>query len=147
MKDKKYAFFNNPFFLDGPYFEQGIPNTTVLFERASGKDFNLTCTVTKAIPTINNLTIVPEKGPNWRIEKSSKKSVSLIFTNANSQNNSRQFVCKATNNLTTSVLYFNTYVGGKVIMEKKSKMLTSFLYNINMHCSVRFMIMSASLSS
>lgn len=100
--------------LDGPYFDKGLSNSSILAENRDGSDFELTCSIKHADPAVVNLTFIPETGPNWHIKRKGVESVSLIFTNGKPQNNTRQFICVARNNLTTATLKYDNYIGGIV---------------------------------
>ncbi len=103
--------------LDGPNFKEGIHNHSVLSEIKDGTDHNITCTVVSSKPAVNELIIEPATGHNWKTVNTTKKdgvpSVTVVIKKANAVNNTRMFKCVARNNITTSTLTFDNYVGGK----------------------------------
>lgn len=99
-------------YLDGPFFKEGNPNSTLITEHESDTDVNITCTVKSSVPPVDKLTIEPSKGDNWKTVKSTNDSVTVVITKANAKN-TRNFTCSAMNNITTSTLTFNNFIGGK----------------------------------
>ena len=94
---------------------EGEANGTVLSEVQDGTSHNITCTVKSAKPAVTGLTIEPATGFNWKTVTDGVHSVTLVIDKATAVNNTRKFTCVAVNNVTTSKLVFNNFVGGKLL--------------------------------
>ena len=99
--------------IDGPFFVEGAANSSLLTEIETDSSVNITCTIKNAVPSVTELTIEPANGDNWSTMKDGVHSVTLVINKANSKN-TRDFKCIAKNNVTSSYLQFNNYVGGQL---------------------------------
>ncbi len=108
-----YCFVLLTVSIDGPFFVEGAANSSLLKEIQTDFSVNMTCTIKKAVPPVTELTIEPATGDNWNTVADGVRSVTLVIDKANA-NNTRDFKCIAKNNITSSYLKFNNYVGGEL---------------------------------
>lgn len=93
------------------FFKNQEMNETIWTEIASNDDYNLTCEIAETNPAIKYINVTTPTGSNWKSVPKSENLVEIQITKA-SQENRMNYTCIGFNGEISSILTYQTFVGG-----------------------------------